>query len=233
MQSPFWCIYAFYLKYGFIITTVHADGEFSPVQELISEMLSRTMVNLTSANKPVPKIKQQIWVVKQKCRSTRNSLPFISLPVMLTINILLNNVKLLGYFSTTAVILKNISPKYIITGKTLNYKSNLEINFVQYCQIHKEDTPCNITKSKTRGAICMSPSGNKQGGFKFMTLGSMKKVTRKFWDRIMIPDTAIAQVDTLGQVQPNYLQLLVLKKLPIGELNTTGVDAGETEAPNV
>ena len=66
-----------------------------------------------------------------------------------------------------------------------------------------------------------------------MTLGSMKKVTRKFWDRIMIPDTAIAQVDTLGQVQPNYLQLLVLKKLPIGELNTTGVDAGETEAPHL
>ena len=49
----------------------------------------------------------------------------------------------------------------------------------------------------------------------------------------MIPDTAIAQVDTLGQVQPNYLQLLVLKKLPIGELNTTGVDAGETEAPHL
>ena len=31
----FWRIYVFYLKCGFKIMTVHADGEFDPVQELI------------------------------------------------------------------------------------------------------------------------------------------------------------------------------------------------------
>ena len=48
--NSFWPIYIFYLKRVFKITTVHDDGEFSPVPELIAEMLIVPMVNLTSAN---------------------------------------------------------------------------------------------------------------------------------------------------------------------------------------
>ena len=97
--KAFWRIYVLYLKRGFKTTTVHTNGEFAPVRELIAEMSSGPMVNLASANKHVPKIEQRIRVVKEWCRSTRQSLTFIRFPVILTINIVLNNVKLLGYFS--------------------------------------------------------------------------------------------------------------------------------------
>ena len=60
------CIYVFYLKRGFQITTVHANGEFSTMQELIAEILSGPMVNLMSANEHAPKIEWQIWVVKER-----------------------------------------------------------------------------------------------------------------------------------------------------------------------
>ena len=96
--------------------TVHAYGEFYLVQEPIAKMRSVPMVNLTSANYHVPKIERRIWLVKEICRATRHSLPFTRLPVILTINIVLNNVKLLGYFPTTARILTNISPRAIMTG---------------------------------------------------------------------------------------------------------------------
>ena len=129
----FWRVYFFYLKHGFKITTVHADGKFYPLQEIIVEMSSGPMVNLTSANELVPKIEGRILVVKESCRSTRHSLPFMRLPVILTINILLNNVKLLGYFPTNAGILKIISPRAIMTGENLNYKRHLEIYFGKYC----------------------------------------------------------------------------------------------------
>ena len=46
----FWCIYVFYLERGFNIMSFHADGEFDPLQEIIAEMSSGPMVNLTSAN---------------------------------------------------------------------------------------------------------------------------------------------------------------------------------------
>ena len=92
----FWRIYVFYLKHGFKITTVQADGEFSPLRELIAEMSSGPMVNLTSSNEHIPEIVRIIRVIKESCRSTRHSLPFMRLPVILTINIVLNNFKLLG-----------------------------------------------------------------------------------------------------------------------------------------
>ena len=47
-------IYVFHFKSGFKITTVHADGGFSPVREIIAEISSEPMVNLMSANKHVP-----------------------------------------------------------------------------------------------------------------------------------------------------------------------------------
>ena len=106
------------------------------MRELIAEISSGQMVNLTSADEHVPKIEKRIWVVKESCRSTRHSLPFMRLPVILTINIVLNNVKILGYFPKTAGISKTISPREIITGDTLNYKRHLAIPIEQYLQIH-------------------------------------------------------------------------------------------------
>ena len=147
----FWRIYVFYLKRGFKITTVHADGELAPVQELIVEMSSGPMVNLTSANEHFPEIERRIRVVKERCRSTRNSLPFMRLPLILTINIVLNNVKLLGYSPTTAGILTTISTRAIMTDGTLNYKRHLAIPFGQYLQIHEEDTPSQHHKTSHQG----------------------------------------------------------------------------------
>ena len=107
-----------------------------------------------------------------------------------------------------------------MTGETLNYKRRLEINVVKYFQMAEEETPHNRTKQRTRGAIGMSPSGNKQGVFKFMTLGSTKKVTSPIWDEIPMLDTIIYQVNALGQGQPNDLEFLDSKKFPIVELET-------------
>ena len=139
----------------------------------------KPMVNLMGADEHVPEIDKIIWAVKERCRDTRHSLPFMRLPFILTINILLNNVKLLGYFHTTSVILTTVSPRAIMTGETLNYKSHTAIPFGQYNQMHKEEAPSNIKIPRTRVAICMVPSINNQSRLKFMTLGSKKNVVRQ------------------------------------------------------
>ena len=43
----------------------------------------------------------------------------------------------------------------------------------------------------------MGPSGNIQGGFKFMRLRSMKNITRRSWDMIPMTDTVIDWVKLL------------------------------------
>ena len=184
------------------------------------------MVNLRSANQHVPKIYRRIQVVKKICRATRHGLPFVGLPFILTINTVLNNVNILGYFPTTSGILTTISPRAIITGETLNYKRHRVIPFGQYCQIHEEETPRNSTRPLTRGSICMGPRGNKHGGFNFMTLGYMKNLVRQSQDALPMPDTVIARVNALGQGKPNDIDFIDCNNCPIVYLDITGVDDG-------
>jgi hypothetical protein len=92
-----------------------------------------------------------------------------------------------------------------MSGETLNYKKHLSLQVGQYCQVHEEDTPHNSQSPRTQGAISLGPSGNLQGGYKFMALNTGKKITRRSWDVIPMPDTVIARVNALGTDQPEQL----------------------------
>jgi hypothetical protein len=94
----------------------------------------------------------------------------------MTIHIVLNVVKLLNFFPTKGGVSDTLSPKTIISGETLYFKKHLSLQIGQYCQGLEEDTPRNRQVARTKGAISLGPSGNLQGGFKFMALNSGKKI---------------------------------------------------------
>jgi hypothetical protein len=54
-----------YLHRGFRITTVHADGEFSPLKTLTESLPGGPRLNLASSNEHVPEIERRIRVVKE------------------------------------------------------------------------------------------------------------------------------------------------------------------------
>ena len=223
-------IYQYYLQRGFRITTVHADGEFEPLQSLIQSLPGGPMVNLASANEHVPEIERRIRVVKERCRATRHSLPFTRIPKLLTIHIVFNSVKLLNFFPTKGGVSDVLSPKTIMSGETLDFKKHLSLPIGQYCQVHEEELPRNSQAARTRGAISLGPSGNLQGGHKFMALNTGKKIVRRTWDVIPIPDTVIARVNTLASDQPEQLIFTDRHGRLIGDVEIPGVDF-DTDAP--
>ena len=107
------------------------------------------------------------------------------------------------------------------------------MQFGEYCQVHEEDTPRNSMNPRTQGAICMGPSGNKQGGFKFLSLRSGQTITRRSWDRIPMPDTVIDRVEALAKGEPEMLTFTDRKGRQIGEVEITGVDGTETPSQNL
>ena len=121
------------------------------------------------------------------------------------IHIVLHAVKLLNFFPTKGGISDTLSPKTIMSGETLDYKNHLRLPIGQYCQVHEEDIPRNSMRPWTKGAILLGPSGNLQGSFKFMALSTGKKIVRRTWDMISMPDTVIARVNTLGGDQPKQM----------------------------
>ena len=124
-------IHRFYLNRGFHISTLHVDNEFAPLQVLIQSMSGGPKVNLTSASEHVPEIERRIRVVKERARSSRHSLPFNRIPKLLTIYIVFKAVKLLNYFPPKGGISDTISPKTIMTGETLNYRIQLNLQLGQ------------------------------------------------------------------------------------------------------
>ena len=148
------------------------DGEFAPLKPLIAAMPGGPHVNLTSANEHVPDIKCPIRVVKERSRAMRHGIPFQRIPQLMVIHMVLLVVNMLNNFPPKGGFSTHISPKTIISGETLDYKKNLSLSFGQYCQVHEEETPGNIQIARTKGAISLGPSGNSQGGHKFMALNT-------------------------------------------------------------
>jgi hypothetical protein len=229
--KAFQAIYRYYLQRGFRITTVSADGEFAPLQALINEMPGGPRMNNPSANEHVPEIERRIRVVKERTRSIRCGLPFSRIPTLLMVNIVVYAAKMLTFFITKGGVSKTMSPRMIMTGEKLHYKKHLCLQLGEYCQVHEQDAPRNSMAARTQGAICMGPSGNQQGGFKFMSLRTGKKITRFVWTPIPMPDFAIARVNFLGRNQPKLIAFYDRRGREIGDIEPTGVDDEGSQAP--
>jgi hypothetical protein len=143
------------------------------------------------------------------------------------IHIVLNVVKLLIFFPTKGGVSDTLSPKTIMSGERLDYKKNLSLQLGQYCQVHEEDNPLNSQIVRTKIAISLGPSGNLQGGFKFMALNSGKKIVRCSWDVIPMPDLVIDQVNALCRDQPQHMTFTDRHRRLIGDVEIPGVDNEE------
>ena len=71
-------------------------------------------------------------------------------------------------------------------------------------QLFEDNTPSNTLKSRALGAIALSPIGNAQGDYFFMSLATGKKLSRHSWTVLPMTDTAIARVEAIAlhQQQP-------------------------------
>ena len=123
------------------------------------------------------------------------------------------------------------SPKTIMYGDTLHYKRHLALKIGQYCQVHEEDTQRNDQAAMRKSAICLGPSGNTQGVFKFMSIHLETNINRRSWDSIPIPDTIIARVNEIEKGEPETFIFTDCKVRIIGDSELTGVDTSVNQEP--
>ena len=182
-------------EFGFHITNHHADEEFDPLQDMVyKHMPGGEMINITSANKHVPEIEWWIIFFTEITKSVRHILPFNKIPNLLTIYIFFAVVRMLNYFLVKWVVSAILSPKTRIFDDTLHYKRHLRIKIGHYCQVHEHEEPRNSQLLRTKGAICLVPSGNEEGVFLLMSLKSEKYITKRSWDTTRTPYTTITKL---------------------------------------
>ncbi len=221
----------FYLQRGFQIVFIKGDGEFKPLDGMMSKLYEAPKINLSSANKYVPEIERKIWVIKERVCAVVYSLLVIALPPVVLVNAVLFVTKQLNLFPVKGGISTQFSLKQIMTGEAVHYKF-CSILFGQYCQISEEGTPRNSLAARTQGAIVIGPSGNVQGGHKFYTLHMASNVIRRDWKALPMLQSVIDRLNAKVQSQPTYPVFTDHHGNAIGEI---AVDVGhiETMDPDV
>jgi hypothetical protein len=80
--------------------------------------------------------------------------------------------------------------------------------------------------------VFVGPSGNPQGGCKFLSLNSMKNIVRRSWDSIPMPVTVIDRVNKPGKDKPRRFAFTdsSIHRF-IGAVELPGVDGDKNEIP--
>ena len=210
---------------GFHIKNFHADREFYPLQDVVYENIPEVpRINPTSANEHIPDIERWIRVFKYRTRAGGYILPFNKTPKLLTIYIVFAVVRMLNYFPLKGGVSAILIPKTIVAGDKPHCKRLIGLNIGQYFQVHEHEDPRKRQVPRTKGTVCLGPSGNEQGGFQFMSLNLTKNITRRSWYTILMPDTIIACVNKITCNEPNQFIFTYRRGHPIGDANITVVD---------
>ena len=170
-------VIALYRHRGFIVKVVNADNEFEPIRQgLLTKGIS---VNITSANEHVPTIERRIRLIKERVRSIRHTLPYVTMPKLMVVELVKFVVHWLNAFPMKGGVSENMSPAAIITGKQVDFNLHCRQIFGSYVQTHEENSPRNSQQARTLGAITLGPDTSSQSGYYFMNLNTGKKIHRR------------------------------------------------------
>jgi hypothetical protein len=191
-----------YRARGFRITAVHADEEFPSLCDPLLA-LNGIQLNIAATNEHVPEIERAIRTIKERNRTTVSSLPFRHYPKILKLALVSQAVSWLNIFTRDDGISDTMSPRTIVTNTTADYATHCRVPMGAYCEVHNENDPSNTETPHTSPAISLNPTGNLQGSYRFLSLDSGKRISRRRWTELPIITEAVITLVNTPSPLPN------------------------------
>jgi hypothetical protein len=170
------------------------DNEF----ESLVPLLPSIVANTTAAREHVSEVERQIRTIKERGGGIKNTLPFAKLPKLMIIEMINFVVMWLNAFPSKSGIFERYSPRELILRRKLTFEKHCRVPFGTYCEVADNPTMTNVSDSRTTPAIALGPTGNAQGTYKFLSLATGKKINRRTWTRLPIPDSMINKLHRLA-----------------------------------
>ena len=150
------------------------------------------VVNTAAACEHVGEVEREIRLVKERCRRVITCLLYTCLHKLIVVNLVYFSALWLNAFVRKSGCSTEFSPWAIILRTALSYKRHCRAQFGEYCEAHEYPTRTNTMDSRTFPAICLGPTGNKQGTNCNYEIGII-------W--IWRPDTTVHQMTTQVDTQ--------------------------------
>lgn len=84
-----------------------------------------------------------------------------------------------------------LSPREIVLRWQLDMALHCRGDFGSYCLAYDEPTPTNTQDPRAMDSICLGPTGNRQGTYKFFDLKTKQVIKQKQFEQLPVPDRII------------------------------------------
>ena len=192
------------------INHLPVDREFECPREFCENL--GISLNTTSANEYVPDVERDIRVIMERFRGIRHTLSFKIIFTRIQIELVYFTVFWLNFFPSINGLSTTLSPRTILTGIIIDYKTHCRLPFGVYAQVHEENTPVNSMTSRSTGAIYLGPLGNIQGDYKFLSLTTGRKLSRRQITILPMPSDVIRRVEQLATQEKQTSSLVILDR---------------------
>ena len=99
-----------------------------------------------------------------------------------------------------------LSPVTLITGEaTEDYEEIMKLNFGDYVQVHNSKNRMNTNEAQMLGAIASYLSGNRQGGWQFISLVTGGWIHRYQWTQLPASQDVIKRVNELVEAEGQHI----------------------------
>ena len=134
-------VHGLYTAHGFTLKLIVMDSEFAPHEQEINKLGMH--LNTTAADEHIPKIEQQICVIKERACCIQHTLPLKILPLLMLIDMINTSVLWLNAFPPKCGVSEMISPRMIVIGVPFDYNKHCKWVFGTYGQMSEEPKPSN------------------------------------------------------------------------------------------
>jgi hypothetical protein len=187
-----------YNRAGFVIRTIHCDGEFRGMMEKVDLEVD---MNFTNAQDHVPEAERNNCMIKERIRAAYHRLPYKAIPRIMINYLAMIQANKLNLFPVNGGVSKYYSPRMILNQTNLDYTKHCVVPFGAYIQANHESTKTSSNVTRTLDAIYLRPAQNQQGGHELMDLNSGQLISRNIVHEIPVTDVVIKAVENMAYQQ--------------------------------
>jgi hypothetical protein len=124
-----------------------------------------------------------------------NTLPYPQLPRLMTNELMHFCVMWMNAFPVKSGVSEKWSPRKLISRHKLDAKLYCKAPLGAYCEVHTDPDIMNSMEPRTKWGICLGPTGNMQGSYKFMSLSTGKKIVRCKFTEMPMTESVMNQIN--------------------------------------
>jgi hypothetical protein len=187
-------------KQGFKTDIIRSDGEAGVITDAQTnlELLKLGItVDACGPGEAIPRVERKIRVIKERARCLCASLPFRLSSKIEDSAIIWATSRVNLQVTTNSE--ETRSPREKVYGNKIDLRTDAKHAFGDYVQVVNPTTDNSITVDRSRGAIALLPTGNRDRSWYYMTLDNANIVRRRTAKPLPMPDLVIGRLDQLYQ----------------------------------